>query len=83
MVRLCTEFQLSSLPGIALKVCVVVVVVDSKSSDRLWQSFSLALAKPNNIDGGRVSPNLGVKSPYFDPPPTLSARCRWNMNKPG
>ena len=29
-------------------VGVVVVVVESKSSDRLWQSFSLALAKPNN-----------------------------------
>jgi hypothetical protein len=26
-----------------------VVVVESKSSDRLWQSFILALAKPNNI----------------------------------
>jgi hypothetical protein len=26
----------------------VVVVVESKSSDRLWLSFSLALAKPNN-----------------------------------
>ena len=34
----------------ALKVCVVVVVVvvESKFSDRLWLSFSLALAKPNN-----------------------------------
>ena len=55
MVRLYTENQLSSLPGSASKVCVVVggggwwvVVVESKSSDRLWQSFSLALAKPNN-----------------------------------
>ena len=74
MVRLYTGNQLSSLPGSALKVCVVVggwwwssysiglpsytnlsknsklqliamvVVVESKSSDRLWLSFSLASA---------------------------------------
>jgi hypothetical protein len=27
----------------------VVVVVESKLSDQLWLSFSLALAKPNKI----------------------------------
>ena len=53
MVRLNTENQLHSLPGSALKVCLVVVgggwwVVESEFSDRLWLSFSLALAKPNN-----------------------------------
>ena len=54
MVRLHTENQLHSLPGSALKVCVVVVgggwwwVVESEFSDRLWLSFSLALAKLNN-----------------------------------
>ena len=51
MVRLHTENQLHSLPGSALTVCVVVVVVvvESEFSDRLWLSFSLALAKPNKI----------------------------------
>ena len=52
MVRLHTENQLSSFPGSALKVCVVGGggwwVVESEFSDRLWLSFSLALAKPNN-----------------------------------
>ena len=53
MVRLHTENQLHSLPGSALKVCVVVVGgwwwwVESEFSDRLWLSFSLALAKPKN-----------------------------------
>ena len=38
MVRLDTKNQLSSLPGSASKVCVVVVV-ESKFSDRLWHSF--------------------------------------------
>ena len=54
MVRLCTEFQLSSLPGSDLKVSVGGggggwwwVVVESEFSDRLWLSFSLALAKTN------------------------------------
>jgi hypothetical protein len=56
MLRPHTENQLSSLHGSALKVCVVgggggwwVVVVESEFSDRLWLSFSLALAKPNNF----------------------------------
>ena len=54
MVKLYTENQLHSLPGSALQVCVVVGgwvggwVVESEFSDRLWLSFSLALAKPNN-----------------------------------
>jgi hypothetical protein len=54
MVKLYTENQLNSLPESVLKVCVVgggwwwVVVVESEFSDRLWLSFSLALAKPNN-----------------------------------
>ena len=46
-VRLHTENWLCNLAGSALKV-PVVVVVESKNSDRLWLSFSLALAKPNN-----------------------------------
>jgi hypothetical protein len=41
------------LPQSASKAWVVVggwvVVVERKSSDQLWHSFSLALAKPNNI----------------------------------
>ena len=51
MVRLHTKNQLHSLPGSALKVCVVGgwCRVESKFSDRIWLSFSLALAKPNNI----------------------------------
>ena len=58
MVRLYTKDLLYSLSGSAYKVCVgggwVVwgwgwVVVESKLSDRLWFSFSLALAKPNKI----------------------------------
>ena len=50
MVRLHTENQLQALPGSALKVCVVGGWwwVESEFSDRLWLSFSLALAKPNN-----------------------------------
>ena len=50
MVRLHNENQLHSLPGSALKVCVVVGgwVVESEFSDCLWLSFSLAMAKPNN-----------------------------------
>jgi hypothetical protein len=38
----------TSLPGSALKVCVVVVMGGLEISDRLWLRFSLALAKPNN-----------------------------------
>jgi hypothetical protein len=50
MVRLHTENQLPRMPGSALHFCVVVVVVvESEFSDRLWLSFSLALAKLNNI----------------------------------
>ena len=53
MVRLHTKNQLSILPGSAYKVCVVgggwVVVVESKLIDRLWLSFSIALAKPTNM----------------------------------
>ena len=45
--RLNTKNQLPRLPGSASKVCVAVVVVESEFSDRLWLSFSLALAKPN------------------------------------
>ena len=50
MVRMHTENQLHSLPESALKVCVGGgwVGVESEFSDRLWLSFSLALAKPNN-----------------------------------
>ena len=37
-----------------------MVVVESKLSDQLWLSFSLALAKPNNIGyGGNVCVYLG------------------------
>ena len=46
-VRLHTKNLLSTLPGSVLKVCVVGGL-ESKLSDRLWLSFSLALAKPNN-----------------------------------
>ena len=52
MVKLYTENQLHDLPGNASKVCVVVVGggwwwLESKLSDQLWLSFSLAFAKPN------------------------------------
>ena len=40
--------QLILLPVSVLKVCVVV---ERKFSDRLWISFSLALAKLNNKEG--------------------------------
>ena len=53
MVRLHTKNQLDTLPGNAWKGCVGGggwVVVESKFSDRLWLSFSLALAKPNKIN---------------------------------
>ena len=51
MVRLHTKNQLISLPGSALKVCVVGGGgwVESEFSDHLWLSFRLALAKPNNM----------------------------------
>ena len=90
MVRLYTENQLSSLPGSASKVCVgggwwvvVVVVVESKSSDRLWQSFSLALAKPNN--NNVVYPILTsafYKGKYCKPNQDRSGRksCLWKMS---
>ena len=50
------EFHPPGLPETGQKVCgggggwvvVVVVVVESEFSDPLWQSFSLALVKPNN-----------------------------------
>ena len=55
MVRLLTETQHPTLPGSALKVCVApppliwwrcrLLYVESKFSDRLWLSFSLALAQ--------------------------------------
>jgi hypothetical protein len=48
MISIHTQDQLHILPGSALKVCVVVVV-ESEFSDRLWLSFSLALAKPNKM----------------------------------
>ena len=48
MVRLHTENELDSLPRSASKVCLVGGGLESKFSDRLWLSFSLALAKPNN-----------------------------------
>ena len=51
MLRLHTENQLHSLPGSASKVCVVDCGgwwVESEFSDRIWLSFSLVLAKPNN-----------------------------------
>ena len=45
-----TENQLHTLPGCASKVCVGGGWwVESEFSDRLWLSFSLALAKPNKI----------------------------------
>ena len=49
MVKLYTETQRHSLPGSALKVCVGGGGgwwwwVESEFSDRLWLSFSLALA---------------------------------------
>ena len=56
-VRLHTKNWLCNLPGSALKVPVVggwVVVVESKFSDQLWLSFSLALAKPNNTSLERI-----------------------------
>ena len=55
MVRLHTKNQLHSLPGSALKVCVVVVVVggggglDSKFSDRLWLEHSLGQAEQKSV----------------------------------
>ena len=55
MVRLHTETQHTRLPGSALKVCVVLppltwwcrrlLSVENEFSDRLWLSFSLALAQ--------------------------------------
>jgi hypothetical protein len=45
-----TDNWLCRVLGSASKVCVVVGggwVVESEFSDRLWLSFSLALAKPN------------------------------------
>ena len=48
--RLHTKNLLCSERGSVLKVCVGGwVVVESEFSDRLWLSFSLALAKPNKI----------------------------------
>ena len=50
-IRLHTENWLCILPGSALKVPGggwVVGGLDSKLSDQLWLSFSLALAKTNN-----------------------------------
>ena len=48
-VRLHTKNWLCNLPGSALKVpVVVVVVVESEHSDQLWLTFSPALVKPNN-----------------------------------
>jgi hypothetical protein len=64
-----TENWLCNLPGSALKVPVVVVVVvvvvgggwlESKLSDQLWLSFSLALAKPNKNKGSASTP-IGPK----------------------
>ena len=50
--RLHTENWLCNLPGSSLKVSGGGGgwwwVVESKLSDRLWLSFSLPLAKPNN-----------------------------------
>ena len=61
MLRLHTENQLSSLSGSASKVCVVVGGgggwVESEFSDRLWLSFSLSLAKPNNKLASAFSSN--------------------------
>ena len=52
MVRLHTEHQLNSLPGIASKVCVVVVGGGHGSGLRanlvIAFGLALALAKPNN-----------------------------------
>ena len=70
-VRLHTRNWRCNLPGSALKVPVVVVVLggwlESEHSDRLWLSFSLALAKPNKrrlkVDGPNSS-NAGYKAGY-------------------
>ena len=37
-----------------------MVVVESKSSDQLWPSFSLALAKPNNKSCDLIGRNIPV-----------------------
>ena len=41
---------------------MVVVVVESKFSDCLWQSFSLALAKPYNDSGVNIGQDAGGKA---------------------
>jgi hypothetical protein len=46
-IRLHTENQLYTLPGSALKVCVVVGGVESEFSDRLWLELSLGQADPD------------------------------------
>jgi hypothetical protein len=48
-----TENLLCNLPGSALTLSVVDGWwwLQSENSDHLWLSFSLALAKSNNIEG--------------------------------
>ena len=61
MVKLNTENQLYRLPGRASKVCVVGGGgwVESKFSDRLWLSLSLALAKPKIYKAQVENPSTG------------------------
>ena len=62
-VRLHTGYQLSNLPGSALKVCVMVGVLEGEISDRLWLSFSITLANPN-----KSTPEAMKQSGFrFDP----------------
>ena len=70
-IRLHTENWLCNLPGSALKVPVVGGGwLESKLSDQLWLSFSLALAKPNNssinLAKADPSPGLAKCSLYFE-----------------
>ena len=53
---------------------MVVVVVESKLSDRLWLSFSLALAKPNKRKREKVNDYSGT---------IVSERRRWRTHTPG
>ena len=50
------------------KIYSVVVVIQSKFSDRLWQSFSLALAKPNNLQNHKKSKNMQVTTFFVTAP---------------
>ena len=63
--RLHTETYLCTLPRSVFKsLCGGVgwVVEEIKLSDRLWQSFSLSLGKPNNYVSDGKSAKIDVKS---------------------